>query len=117
METDTPFEPTILGAMWRYRWVVAAVVVAVVGLAVLYGLTRPVQHQAVATIVVRDPTSQSLFDLGQAQRPERYVANQATIIESTLVLERAADDVEQQGLGASVDSDLLSLAPRWRSLW
>ncbi len=94
MGTDSPFEPTVLGAMWRYRWLVALIVLLVTAAGVAYSLTRPVKYEAVATVVVQDPAAGSLFDLGQAERPERYVANQATILESTLVVELATELLE-----------------------
>ena len=75
--------------MWRYRWLVTLVILLVTAIAVAYALSLTVRYVAVATIVVQDPRATSVFDLGQAERPERYVANQATILQSTVVVARA----------------------------
>jgi uncharacterized protein involved in exopolysaccharide biosynthesis len=97
--------------MWRYRWVVVAIVATAVGLAVLYGVTRPAEHRAFATIVVQDPTTQSVFGVAQTERPERYVANQATILESNLVVARATELIVARGAtGIRADPDAISVA-------
>ena len=101
MDNDSPFQPTVLGAMWRYRWLVLLVILLVTGVAIAYALSRPVRHEAVATIVVQEPRVASVFDLGQAERPDRYVANQATILESTVVAERALERLAADGRNAA----------------
>lgn len=92
MDEVSPFEPTVLGAMWKHRWLSLVVVAIVTALALGYGYTRPVSYEAVATFVVEDPRASALFDFGNVQRPERYVANQAAILESTAVAERVVAD-------------------------
>jgi uncharacterized protein involved in exopolysaccharide biosynthesis len=110
VDPNSPFEPTVLGAMWRYRLVVVAIVATAVALAVLYGVTRPAQHRAFATIVVQDPSTQSVFGVAQAERPERYVANQATILESNLVMARATELMLARGAtGMQADPDAISV--------
>lgn len=77
--------------MWRYRWVVALVILIVTGLAVTYAYSRPVSYEAAATILVRDPQAASVFELGQSESPDRYVANQAAFLRSNAVAERARE--------------------------
>ena len=91
MDEISPFEPTVLGAMWRFRWLVLVIVAVVAGLSLFYGITRPLRNEATAVLVVEDPRASSLFDIGNVSRPERYVANQAAILQSTAVAERAAE--------------------------
>ncbi len=89
---DRPaFEPTVLGAMWRFRWFVLLVVVLTVALAFGYSLSRPERHEAFAALIIEDPSASALFAQGASQRPERYVANQVAFLQSAEVAERAAE--------------------------
>lgn len=92
MESNAALEPTLLGAMWRYRWLVLACVV-LAGLAQsVYQATRRPQYTAAAALVVTDPTRES--SLGTVQpNPEldgRYVSDQIQLLRSPRVAERAA---------------------------
>ncbi|MEX1133522.1 MAG: AAA family ATPase [Acidimicrobiia bacterium] len=89
MDDTSPFEPTVLGAMWKYKWVAILIVVATTGSAVTYALLSPLSYQAVSTLVIEDPRATSLFDIGNVQNPQRYVADQAAILSSVTVAERA----------------------------
>jgi Mrp family chromosome partitioning ATPase/uncharacterized protein involved in exopolysaccharide biosynthesis len=87
---DTPtFQPNVLSSMWRYRWLVLASVVGLAALGFLYGINRPPEYVATATMVVEDPRAASLFE-APSGRPERYVIDQMAILESAAVAERAA---------------------------
>ena len=110
VEETLPFEPTVLGAMWRFRWLSLAVVVVVVAAAFGYGSTRPVAYRADATFVVEDPRASALFNFGAVQRPERYVANQAAILGSTAVAERVVAAVPEFADPAEV---LAGLEVQW----
>lgn len=90
MEENTPFEPTLFTALWRYRGLAVLIVGAATALGAFFALSRPGQFEAVATLVVEDPRATALFDAGEVGRPERYVNNQAAILLSRLVAERAA---------------------------
>lgn len=76
--------------MWKYRWLVLFLIAVVTTLALLYAFFSPASHQAVATLVVEDPRASALFDVGNVQNPQRYVADQAAILESTVVAETSA---------------------------
>ena len=91
MDDISPFEPTVLGAMRKYWWLVIVIVVSITALAIVYAFFSPVSHQATASLVVEDPQASTLFDVGNAQSPQRYVADQAAILNSALVAERAAE--------------------------
>ena len=90
MEDVSPFEPTVLGAMWKYRWLVLLIVTIFTALALVYAYLSPTNYQAVATLVVEDPRASALFSAGNVGNPQRYVADQAAILESAIVAERAA---------------------------
>ena len=111
MDNVSPFEPTVLGAMWKYKWLVSFVVLVLSGLAVAYALFSPVSYQAVSSLVVEDPRASSLFDIGNTQNPQRYVADQAAILLSGSVAERASstepelDDAEHVLAGLEVFFD------------
>ena len=89
-ETES-YGPSVLGAMWRRRNVVVAIIVASLILAIVGTLVADGAFRATALMSVEDPRATSIIDQGQAQRPERYVADQAQIIQSELVLLRSVD--------------------------
>ncbi len=104
MDDASPFEPTVLGAMWKYKWVTLLIVLATTGLALTYAYLSPVSHQAVSTLVIEDPRATSLFDIGNVQSPQRYVADQAAILGAGAVAERAAEsDASFEGPEAILD--------------
>lgn len=78
--------------MWKYRWLVFAIVVAFTSFGLFYAYLSPRSYQAVATLVVEDPRSSALFDLGNTQNPQRYVSDQVAILQSSAVAQRAADN-------------------------
>jgi Mrp family chromosome partitioning ATPase/uncharacterized protein involved in exopolysaccharide biosynthesis len=87
---DTPFDPTLLGSSWRYRWLVLTVIVTLglVGFAASGLEPRQEQWQATATLVIGDPTASTLFER-TGQQPYRYVENQAAVVRSIPVAEAA----------------------------
>jgi Mrp family chromosome partitioning ATPase/uncharacterized protein involved in exopolysaccharide biosynthesis len=89
------FEPTVLTAVWRYRWLVLFLAIAFAGLGWLYA-SQTGQWSAEATLAVQDPRSSNLFDQGFRDSPERYVEGQVAILESRAVARRAVDIAEEQ---------------------
>ena len=84
MTDHSPFEPSLVGAIWRDRVLVACVLLASLGLAFAYAVTRPVQYTAAASVLVEDPRDQA------GDPPERYVADQAAVLRSSNVAREAA---------------------------
>ena len=84
MTDPSPFEPSLVGAIWRDRRLVIAVLLVSFGLAIAYAATRPVQYTATASVLVEDPRDQ-----GGGDPPERYVADQAAVIRSSNVAREA----------------------------
>jgi Mrp family chromosome partitioning ATPase/capsular polysaccharide biosynthesis protein len=114
-------EPTVLAAAWRYRWIVLALTLVAGAAAFAYAYSnQTTEFEARATLVVEDPRAQAVF--GESQRvdirdPERYVADQEAVLDSSAVAERAAevyneetgDDIGgnsiRSGLSIRTDSD------------
>jgi Mrp family chromosome partitioning ATPase/uncharacterized protein involved in exopolysaccharide biosynthesis len=97
------FEPTVLGAVWRFRWFVLFLTFAFAGLGWLYA-SETAQWSAEATLNVQDPRSSNLFDR-TAQSPERYVEGQIAIIESRAVAREAVEIAGQQSPPIEVTVD------------
>ncbi|MEA3501853.1 MAG: Wzz/FepE/Etk N-terminal domain-containing protein [Actinomycetota bacterium] len=89
------FEPTVLTAVWRYRWLVLFLAIAFAGLGWLYA-SQTSQWSAEATLAVQDPRSSNLFDQGFRDVPERYVEGQVAILRSRAVARRAVDIASEQ---------------------
>lgn len=97
MEENTPFEPTVFSALWRYRILVALIIVAAISFSAFFAMRQPPRYQGTATLVVEDPRATALFESGAVARPERYANNQAAILLSGLVAERAAENAANAG--------------------
>ena len=97
----TTLEPTVADAVRRYWWLmlVGAVLGGVVGFALAESTTT--EYTATAALIVEDPRLASLS--GTAPIPERYVADQVAIIESTLVAEEASQVAAAAGSDLSPD--------------
>jgi folylpolyglutamate synthase/dihydropteroate synthase len=65
----SPFEPTVLGAMWRFWWVMLVCVNVGAGLGIAYPKLRPASYEAVASFVVQDPQVSSLFGSVSGKKP------------------------------------------------
>jgi len=93
--SEQSFEPTVLGAVWRYRWLVLFLAIAFAGLGWLYS-SQTGQWTAQATLAVQDPRSSNLFDQAFPDAPERYVEGQVAILQSRAVARRAVDIAAEQ---------------------
>ena len=58
MTDASPFEPSLVGAIWRDRRLVVLVLLISFGLAIVYAVSRPVQYTAAASVLVEDPRDQ-----------------------------------------------------------
>ena len=99
MDDISPFEPSVLSAAWRYRWLVLGIIAVLTALAVAYAVNTPEQWVTTASLVVEDPQAGQVFDQGGLQRPERYVEDQVAVIESPLIAARAAEIVAASDSG------------------
>jgi len=85
-------EPTLLRAVWRYRWLVLVITAVTIAGASLYSSSTAVdEFQAEASMQVEDPQSSILFTDSPGTRRVEYVADQAEILQSGDVAQRASD--------------------------
>ncbi len=87
MATEPGFEPTLLTALWRRRWLVLAVMALALALGLVYSRIRGEEqvYSADASILLQDPAL--LTEGGVAG--ERFVTSQVEIIGSQAVIETA----------------------------
>jgi Mrp family chromosome partitioning ATPase len=78
-------EPTVFGAVRRYRAMVLAVVVLATAAAIAYTLVQGPTYRATASLTVALPASQ------QSQNSAQYIDSQVLLLESPDVARRAAD--------------------------
>jgi capsular polysaccharide biosynthesis protein len=94
-------EPGLLQSAWRYNWIVA--VAALLGALLGYGLAarQPVLYQGTSRLLFGSTSATLPGQAGQPSGdPDRYLNNQAQLIRSSEVLERAAERSEVKGVTA-----------------
>jgi capsular polysaccharide biosynthesis protein len=83
--------PGLLQSIWRYKWMVAVAVLLGGLLGYGFASRQPTLYEGVAQVILADPASTQVEGGGpQAIEPERYLRNQAQLMSSSAVLERAA---------------------------
>ncbi len=83
---ESTFEPTVIGAIWRYRALFGAIVAACIVLGVVFTALQPKEWSAVATLVVEDPRASSLFEQPvTGANADRYVENQVAVLRSQTI--------------------------------
>lgn len=117
--------PGLFSSVWRYRWAVLLVTVMVGAGA--YGaslLLQPTQYEAEARLFLRDPSGSGMSAeaMPSADQPERYVRNQAELLQSRPVRARVVDRLdtslsprelaERITVESDADLDLLAVAAR-----
>ena len=103
-------EPTVPRAVWQHRWLVLVAVVLSGCLGAAYSIIQPEEWVATASLVVEDPRASALFELGVAQRPERYVENQVEILSSPAVAAKASEILLDGDPSYSIDADAIDNA-------
>ena len=90
-DTNRPLEPTVTGAVFRYRWLVLFTTALGVVAAIFFATSTYVErYEAQATMSVQDPTASILFDSGGVIRRSDYVSDQIEILRSSEIAGRAA---------------------------
>lgn len=89
MDEISPLEPTIPGAIWRYKWLIALIVTLGAAIGVAVSTASSPSFTAKASLVVEDPGAIGVFDSSFTNRSERYVADQVEILDSPAVEARA----------------------------
>ena len=90
MSTISVGEPTVVGAAWRYRLLVIATLAACVGVVGIYVEARPSAYSAMATMVLQDPHSVSVFANASNSPPDRYTGDQIAVLKSPQLAAAAA---------------------------
>ncbi|MGI9609850.1 MAG: Wzz/FepE/Etk N-terminal domain-containing protein, partial [Acidimicrobiia bacterium] len=121
MNDISPLDPTIPGAVWRYKWLVLFIVLIGGALGVAWASLTDPEFTAKAELIVEDPGAISVFDSTSSAQSERYTADQIQILDSPavedaaelLVLEQLPDfdrDVSDMStVGGDSDSSLISI--------
>lgn len=117
--------PGLVASVWRYRWIV--LLVTVMTGAGAYGaslLLQPTQYEAEARLFLRDPSGSGMSAeaMPAAEQPERYVRNQAALLQSRPVRARVVERLntslspreltERIAVESDADLDLLAVAAR-----
>ena len=89
---STPFQPTLLGAAWRYRLIVLLFAI-LFGIAGWYYGNSSQTWTATSSVTVQDPRSSAVFAANAQLDPRRHVSNQSAIIRSHAVAETAERDL------------------------
>jgi Mrp family chromosome partitioning ATPase/capsular polysaccharide biosynthesis protein len=112
-------QPSIIAAMWRYRWLVVLLVAILIGLGFVFQAVVPAGFQATAEIVVEDPRTSALFSPSEIRAPtagstpQRYVADQVEILRGSQVAGVASDyarDVESVEISSDEFLDKTSIS-------
>ncbi len=90
MNDDIILEPTLLRAVWRYRWLVLLITILATTAAYFYATSTAIEEwSAEASVVVEDPLSSIIFETTSIRRAD-YLADQAELMRSGTVAEAAA---------------------------
>jgi capsular polysaccharide biosynthesis protein len=96
---DTP-PPSVLGALWRFRFISAAIVLLVALVSVAIGFQVQPQAQATTTIALVTPPADGVIAPGAARDStlDRYTAQRAAFVTSDAVLKGVAKRLGQPDL-------------------
>ncbi len=90
LNDDILLEPTLLRAIWRYRWLTLLVAIAMTGAAYLYAVTTASEEfSAEASVVAEDPLASIVFENTSVRRAD-YLSDQVDFIGSGTVADEAA---------------------------
>jgi capsular polysaccharide biosynthesis protein len=109
--------PGLLQSIWRYKWLVAAAVLLGGLLGYGFASRQPTLYEGVAQVILAPPPA---GDSAQpAVEPDRYLRNQAQLMSSSAVLERAAKRSgvtmpvnllrERTNIDVAPDSDVITI--------
>ncbi len=90
VNTISAGEPTVVGAAWRYKLLVLFAVLIAVAAGVVYAEARPQLFSATGTMVLQDPHSDPVFATSTGEPPDRYTADQVTVLKSPQLAAAAA---------------------------
>lgn len=90
------FEPTLWGAIRRYRYLVLGLIV--VGAVAGAGINKliPKTYDGNASLAIPPSQAQTVFGLSQSQDPDQYISEQVTLLQSQQVANKAASIVNAE---------------------
>ncbi|MCP3975323.1 MAG: AAA family ATPase [bacterium] len=89
MNDDIILEPTLLRAVWRYRWLVLLIAIVATAGAYFYAdATATEEFSAEASVIAEDPLSSIIFESSTVRRAD-YLADQVEFMRSGDVAEEA----------------------------
>jgi len=90
LNDDILLEPTLLRAIWRYRWLTLLVAIAVTTAAYFYAVTTANEEfSSEASVVAEDPLSSIIFEPSAVRRAD-YLSDQVDFMGSGTVADEAA---------------------------
>jgi capsular polysaccharide biosynthesis protein len=111
--------PGLLQSIWRYKWLVVAAVLLGGLLGYGFAFRQPTLYEGVAQVIFDPGSTPAAGEAQPAVEPERYLRNQAQLMSSSVVLERAAKRSggkipvnlmrERTNIDVSTDSDVITI--------
>lgn len=95
--------PTLLGSMWRFRYVLAVVTVLCGVAGYVLSASQPTTYEATASVVLTDPSEGGIFGTATRIDAERYLQQQANRASASDVFARAAALLEGAASAAAVE--------------
>ena len=97
--------PSLVRALWRYRWAILAVVLLCTAAGYVYGRSQPTVFQAASSIKLLNPYDRTLFRQERGvpfTDVDRYLNAQADLVKSPEVMARASELLENQLLPGQI---------------
>ncbi len=102
-------EPSLLAAIWRYKFVFGFTLAVAVVTSLLLGRLSATTYGAEAVLVVEDPSSQTVFGAdGVVTDPARYASDQQVILESNQTAAAAAEKINAEHDTGLTAADVLA---------
>jgi Mrp family chromosome partitioning ATPase len=87
------FEPTLWGALKRYKWLVVVLIIVFAAAGAAANKATPKSYQANASVAIPASQAQTVFGISASQDPDQYISEQVTLIQSPQVATVAAHTV------------------------
>jgi Mrp family chromosome partitioning ATPase len=97
------FQPSILSAAWRYRWIVLAAVVLALAVGLYQSSTQTITYAATAQLVINPATT--VVSEERAVSPDRYISVQVVVLRSPKVAEQAVEIATAEAAESNLDWD------------
>jgi Mrp family chromosome partitioning ATPase len=99
-------QPSVIGSIWRYRWLVGISAIGVGLLALVYSANSPANNVAVVTLVLEDLNTSNVLAQPTSGSLDRFVDNQVEIMRSSTVALEAVELLAADGVQVPVQAVL-----------